>query len=219
MTASARTSAPDASGGEVARIGPNAAIQLIAALRHRGEDEALLRLFRNAGLERWLDHPPERMIDQAAAARLHVGLRRELPPAEAEAALAEAGRLTAAYLLAHRIPRPIRWIFKCLPARLSASLLSRSIRRHAWTFAGAGRFEGRVGRSAQFTLHDNPLCAGERSDAPVCVWHAQVFEKLFRALVSPRARARETSCLARGDAFCQFEVEWAPSKRATPRTR
>lgn len=198
------------------RIGPNAAIQLIAALRKRGEDEALERLFRDAHLESWLSHPPESMIDQTAAARLHIGLRRDLPPARAQAALAEAGRLTAAYLLANRIPRPAQWAFKLMPARLAASALLRSISRNAWTFAGTGRFEGRVGRSARFTVYDNPLCAGERASAPVCVWHAQVFEGLFRALVSPGARARETSCRAQGDAYCRFELEWRPSSRAAP---
>lgn len=197
-----------------ARIGPNAAIQLIAALRHRGEEETLDRLFRDAGVEGWLSHPPESMIDEAAAARLHVGLRRALPRARAEAVLGKAGRLTAAYLLAHRIPRPAQWAFKLMPARLAASVLSRAIAKNAWTFAGTGRFEGRVGRNAQFTVHDNPLCAGERADAPVCVWHAQVFEGLFAKLVSPRARAIETSCRACGDGFCRFELEWTPPRRA-----
>ena len=70
------------------RIGPNAAIQLVAALRHRGEEEALRRVFRSAGLEDWLSHPPEKMIDQRAAARLHIGLRSVLPPDRADAVLA-----------------------------------------------------------------------------------------------------------------------------------
>jgi len=196
------------------RIGPNAAIQLIAALRNRSEDEALDRLFRSAHLEGWLSHPPETMIDQTDAARLHMGLRRALPPARAQAALAEAGRLTAAYLLANRIPRPAQWVLKLIPARLAASVLLRAISHNAWTFAGTGRFEGRVGRGALFTVYENPLCAGEHAAAPVCIWHAQVFESLFRALVSPRARAIETSCRACGDGFCRFELEWTPSRRA-----
>jgi divinyl protochlorophyllide a 8-vinyl-reductase len=121
--------------------------------------------------------------------------------------------LTAAYLLANRIPRPAQWVLKLLPARLAALALTKAIAGNAWTFAGSGRFEGRVAEGAVFTVYDNPLCAGETASAPVCVWHTQVFETLFRALVSPRAAAVETSCRARGDGFCRFELQWTPARR------
>src|SRR5579875_1086131 len=70
---------------EPARIGPNAATQLIAALREAGETETLERLFGEAGRAAWLGDPPQRMIAADDAARLHVGLRRLLPEAGAEA--------------------------------------------------------------------------------------------------------------------------------------
>src|SRR5579875_3340062 len=159
---------------EPARIGPNAATQLIAALRQAGETETLERLFGEAGRAAWLRDPPQRMLAADDAARLHVGLRRLLPEARAEAALREAGRLTGLYLLAHRIPRPAQAALKLLPKRWAAWALTRAIAAHAWTFAGAGRFEADVGRAARIAIHDNPLCAGLRAAAPACVWHAAV---------------------------------------------
>lgn len=69
-----------------------------------------------------------------------------------------------------------------LPARLSAPLLMRAIKRHAWTFVGAGLFEPKG--AWEFEI--------DRSDAvdpvllPVSLfhWYAKVFERLYRSLVS-----------------------------------
>jgi divinyl protochlorophyllide a 8-vinyl-reductase len=197
------------------RIGPNAVIQLIAALKALGETEAMSRLFRETGSDAWLESPPEKMIPASEAARLHVGLRRCLPEPRAEAALALAGGLTADYLLANRIPRPAQAVFKILPARLSAWALMRLISAHAWTFAGSGVFSFAIDSGAEARIRENPLCSGLRTEAPACVWHAAVFEGLFRALVSPSTRAQETACRARGDDCCRFRLDWA-GRAATP---
>jgi divinyl protochlorophyllide a 8-vinyl-reductase len=117
--------------------------------------------------------------------------------------------LTADYLLANRIPRLAQVFFRLLPARLAAWALMRAISAHAWTFAGSGIFSFSVGSSAEARIRDNPLCSGLRAEAPACVWHAAVFEKLFRALVSPSTRVQEIDCCARGDACCRFRLDWA----------
>jgi divinyl protochlorophyllide a 8-vinyl-reductase len=191
------------------RIGPNAVVQLIAALEALGETEAMLRLFKEAGRDAWLDTPPHEMIASSEAARMHVGLRRVLPAPRAEAALAEAGRLTADYLLANRIPRPAQIVLRLLPAQLAAWSLMRAISAHAWTFAGSGIFSFSVGAGAEARIRDNPLCSGLRAEKPSCVWHAAVFERLFRVLVSPTSRVQEIDCCARGDACCRFQLDWA----------
>jgi divinyl protochlorophyllide a 8-vinyl-reductase len=200
------------------RIGPNAVIQLIAALKALGESKAMSVLFEATGREAWLETPPQEMIAASEAASLHVGLRRVLPAPRAEAALAAAGRLTADYLLANRIPRLAQFFFRLLPARLAAWALMRTISAHAWTFAGSGVFSfstGPVlrdvpakGSWAEARILENPLCSGLRADAPACAWHAAVFEGLFRTLVSPSSRAREIACRAQGDDCCRFRLDW-----------
>ncbi|WP_294533279.1 bacteriochlorophyll 4-vinyl reductase [uncultured Rhodoblastus sp.] len=206
------------------RIGPNAVVQLIVALKALGETEAMSRLFSESGRDAWLDAPPHEMIAASDAARLHVGLRRLLPAPRAEAALSEAGRLTADYLLANRIPPAAQTVLKLLPARLSAWVLMRAISAHAWTFAGSGVFSFSAspfstGSGAQASIRDNPLCSGLRAEAPACVWHAAVFERLFRALVSPSSRVEEIDCCARGDACCRFRLDWAGAKGVAPTPR
>jgi divinyl protochlorophyllide a 8-vinyl-reductase len=198
-----------AAGGGVppgARIGPNAIIQLAAALDAAGAGALCTAIFTALGMSAWLDEPPRDMVDERKVARLHQAVRRASP--DAEAIMRDAGRRTADYLLAHRIPRLVQIILKRLPPRLAAIVLVSAIRRNAWTFAGSGVFKARSGRPTVFEIADNPICAGETAPAPVCAWHAAVFERLFQVLVSPRARTRETRCEATGATVCRFETDW-----------
>ena len=115
--------------------------------------------------------------------------------------LREAGAGTAAYVMANRIPAPVRGLLRFLPPRPAANLLLAAIQRHAWTFAGSGACRvSRSGRTAVLEIEHNPLAT------PGCAWHAGVLETMFRRLVSPRATLRHTDCEARGGDCCRFEV-------------
>ncbi|UEM24179.1 bacteriochlorophyll 4-vinyl reductase (plasmid) [Skermanella mucosa] len=195
--------------GQAATIGPNAVIQLVPALTRKGFDGMAPQVFAGAGVTGWLADPPAAMVDERLAAGLHRALRAGLPPGQASLVLAEAGRLTADYLLAARIPGPAQAILKLLPASLSASLLVGAIRAHAWTFAGSGRFSARGGPPLLLEIRNNPLCAGEHAPAPVCSWHAAVFRRLFEVLVSHDVRVDETGCEACGDPACRFSIDWS----------
>ncbi len=204
---------PDGAGPlERGRIGPNALLQLAPVCDAVLGRAARERLFAGAGVP----HLPSGagMIDEGEAARVHQALRREFP-VEAPAILAAAGRGTGAYILAHRIPKPAQAVLRLLPAGLAAPVLAKAIGAHAWTFAGSGEFRQAGRRPLVFEIADNPVVRGEAAEGPVCVWHAAVFETLFRALVSRRARAVETACCAAGAPACRFEIRW---DRARPRT-
>ena len=149
------------------------------------------------------------MVDERQVAALHRTLRAELPAEQASLVLAEAGRLTADYLLAARIPALAQAILKLLPASLSASLLVGAIKTHAWTFAGSGRFSARSGNPLILEITNNPLCTGEHAAAPICSWHAAVFRRLFEVLVSRDVRVDEIDCEARGDGACRFSIGWS----------
>jgi len=187
------------------RVGPNAALQTFAALRARGEGSARAVAAR-AGLSAWLDTPPQEMIPQADAARLHEAVRAELPPSQADAVLADAGRRTADYLLANRIPGFAQILLRALPASLAARGLTKAIAANAWTFAGSGRFEAKPG--PVYEIYDNPFCAGASKGRKLCVWHAAVFERLFQALVSRQTAVEETACCAEGSPCCRFRLNW-----------
>jgi divinyl protochlorophyllide a 8-vinyl-reductase len=188
-------------------IGPNAVIQLGEALRAMLGEQRAAGLYRDAGCASWFATPPDAMVDERRTAALHQALRRDLPE-DAARILAEAGRRTGDYILAHRIPQPAQWLLRHLPAGLAGPLLLDAITRHAWTFAGTGRFSARRGRPCLVEIEGNPLVAGERAAAPVCVWHEAVFRRLFQELVHPYASVREIACGATGGSACRFEIAW-----------
>lgn len=185
------------------RIGPNAVLQLVPVLDRAAGRDLRIRLMREAGLGDLPDG--SEMLDEVAVARLHQAMRTDLP-AIAPGLARVAGRRTGDYILVHRIPRGARTLLRLLPARLAAPLLSRAIAAHAWTFAGSGRFRVAASHPLAFEIADNPLVRGERSDHPVCDWHAAVFERLFTRLVDPGLRCREIACCAAGAPACRFEL-------------
>lgn len=167
-----------------ARIGPNAILQLIPVL-----DRLAGRALRDRLLV-GIDLPPEDagMWPEAACRAAHLAVYRAMPD-RAEAILAAAGRGTADYILAHRIPKPAQVLIRALPAPLGARLLTAAISRHAWTFAGSGRFRVISHRPLTVDIADNPLAPG--AGRP-CHWHAAVFARLYQALVWPMARVQAT---------------------------
>ena len=190
----------------VAVVGPNAVTQLVRALRVATDPADVQRILVTADVVEWADHPPEHMVDERPVAALHRATREILDKDSSRAVLTEAGLRTGDYILANRIPAPARAVLKVLPAWVSSRLLARAIAAHAWTFIGSGRFVCSRADGLTFEIWSNPFCAGETSAAPLCVWHAAVFQRLFQALVSPGATAVETHCVARGDSCCRFAL-------------
>ncbi|MEL7346193.1 MAG: bacteriochlorophyll 4-vinyl reductase [Pseudomonadota bacterium] len=179
-------------------VGPNTITQTAAALAARGGYALVAQTFAAAGVSPYIDQPPTAMVPEGDAARLHGYIHRHLP--NGAAILHEAGRLTADYLLANRIPRPAQWVLQIAPAPLSAWMLATAIRRHAWTFAGSGRFEARGVWPLEVSITANAL------SVPECPWHQGVFEGLFRRLVSRRTRVTCLSCCATGAPACTFAI-------------
>jgi divinyl protochlorophyllide a 8-vinyl-reductase len=188
------------SGPERGRIGPNAVLQLKPVLDRAGGEALSARLCAEAGLGEV--RGDQGLIDEVPVARLHALVRAQLP--EPDPILRAAGLATGDYILANRIPGPVRTLLKWLPAPLAARLLSQAIAKHAWTFAGTGSFS--VVDPWTFELQDNPLIRGEVADRPLCVWHAGVFERLYQTLVDRRLTCRETACAAMGAPACRFEL-------------
>jgi divinyl protochlorophyllide a 8-vinyl-reductase len=195
------------SGGRAdGRVGPNAAIQLLRVLPMVADPDTVRRILLTAGVPEWAVHAPVDMVDERSVAALHRVTRTILDKEDGLFVLAEAGALTGDYILANRIPGWARAALKALPARICSRLLARAITAHAWTFVGSGRFVCSPTDGLSFEIWSNPLCLGECSDAPICVWHAAVFQRLYQALASRTARVVETHCSARGDACCRFVV-------------
>ncbi len=161
-------------------IGPNAALQLAAAMTALQGGTDTDRLFDAAGLSCWLSAPPGDMVPVCDVERLYAVLYRDWPKIGG-AVCADAGRRTADYVIANRIPAVVRSLLRMLPVDLSAPLLARAVVRNAWTFAGEGALRVLPGRPMKFLLQGQALAIAG------CPWHRAVFRQLFRVLVSPRA--------------------------------
>jgi len=181
------------------RIGPNAALQLGAALADWRGEAVARAVFARVGLIDWLDDPPGALVPAAPVERLYAGLYADFPQ-EAPRLAAEAGRRTADYVIANRIPAPVRGLLKALPPVLAAPLLTRAIEKNAWTFVGGGTLTVVSRAPVTFALTDHPLAL------PGVPWHAAVFARLFQVLVSRRGRA----CVIedRGPAGAVIAVSW-----------
>lgn len=198
----------DHAGGAVARIGPNAIIRMIEALRADVGATEAARLFGAAGLAHHLAHAPEHMVDERDVVAIHTIVRAELGVARARAVARVAGILTADYLLANRIPKPIQPILEALPAGISARILLAAIGKHSWTFAGSGAFSAVPGHPVRFRIAGCPVCRGAQSPVPLCDYYGATFERLFRTLVHRDSEVLETACEAAGAPACTFEIRW-----------
>jgi len=191
------------------RIGPNGITRLAEALRAVEGENMVRRIFTGVGLAAHLDTPPDTMVDERDAERLHAAVRSTLGETRARTIGWIAGQRTADYLIRARIPGPVQGLMKATPARLASRLLTRAMDSHAWTFAGSGRFHAAHGRATVLSIENCPMCRGHRAAEPLCDFYAGAFERLYARLVHPAARVKETECQARGDPACRFTVDWS----------
>jgi len=189
-----------------ARIGPNAILRAIEALRAGPDAAATPRIFAQAGLSHYLETPPTEMVDEREVTALHQALRDILGIKQARQIGADAGRRTGDYLLANRIPRPVQRLLKLLPRALAARVLLKAIEKNSWTFAGGARFSTQSGPPTRFILDGSRVCRDTRSPLPLCDFYGATFERLFRELVDPEVRVVEVQCQAMGNPTCVFEV-------------
>jgi divinyl protochlorophyllide a 8-vinyl-reductase len=189
--------------GTGARIGPNSVLQLVPLLDDRLGTGPREMLLAQSGMK---DLPgDEGLMAEEPAARLHQALRAQYPELATDLTW-RAGLRTADYIISHRIPPVVIHLLQHSPPWLSAPLLARTIEKHAWTFAGSGRFRIASKRPLVFELHNNPVVRGETSAEPLCHWHAAVFQRLFASLVDSKMTCIETACCAAGSDCCRFEI-------------
>ncbi|EED32361.1 bacteriochlorophyll 4-vinyl reductase [gamma proteobacterium NOR5-3] len=187
----------------IARIGPNSVLQLVPLMDDVLGKEERDRLMQLSGMN---ELPADQgMMAETPAAALHQALRAN-HPVLAPALSNRAGERTADYIIKHRIPTAALRVMRHLPPWLSAPLLASVIEKHAWTFAGSGRFKVLSKSPLVFALYDNPVVRGEHSPEPICDWHSAVFQRLFSVIVDPNLRCVETHCCASGDDSCIFEI-------------
>jgi divinyl protochlorophyllide a 8-vinyl-reductase len=186
-----------------AKIGPNAIIQPVAALRERyGEPEANAILERG-GQAHLCTQLPEHMVEEGEFHTLARALLAELGPEPTHSLLYEAGERTASYLLQHRIPRPFQALVKRLPRSPGLRLLMWGIGQHAWTFVGSGQFRFVVQKTP--TIH---LKVSYPSVPVVASFYGGTFTHLIQVLIDPQATVQMSASDAAGTLDCRYKLVW-----------
>ena len=211
LSATSADAHPDAlaqAAGHAGRIGPNAILQVFIALEVSGGKATVERIARHAGLTHHLASPPTAMVDERDVVALHRAVGAQLHPSEADTVMRTAGDMTARYILANRIPVPVRFALKHLPAVIACRLLLRAIARHAWTFAGSGAFAFTTGRPAILSLTDCPACMQVYDADEPCTYYSATLEGLFAALVHPNARIANLPAVNSDGRVRSFRLDW-----------
>jgi divinyl protochlorophyllide a 8-vinyl-reductase len=186
-----------------ARIGPNAVIQTLRALADLegpGHRDAIVRQLSIEPMQL------AGMVPESLFIALIRAVREQLPASRSDAVLRLAGSYTARYVAAHRIPKLFRGLLARLPTRLGIPLLLAAFRRHAWTFAGSGRFGVEGGYPGTLVLQHCPTCRHGRRHGPAGAYYEAAFEGLLH-IVDPGIRVREVRCRSVGDPSCQFAID------------
>lgn len=160
-------------------IGPNAVLKTVEVMEERLGHAETAAILADAQITRLPSG--EHMIPEIEALRLHRWLALR-DPMGALVIAEEAGARTADYIIAHRIPRAACWLLRRLPARLAAPLLMAAIRKHAWTFVGAGVFAAQGGW--HFTIDRTAANDPVLPPPSLFHWYAAVFTRLYRTLVA-----------------------------------
>ncbi len=190
------------------RIGPNAIIRTVEALRDTLGDARTAALLGAAGLAGYDRELPHEMVAEHEVTALFGTLYRELGNRRAREIAQLSGERTGDYLLANRIPRAAQTALKFVPATLASRGLLAAIRGHTWTFAGSSTVVLTDGRPALVSFADCPLCRGLKAENSICDYYSATFERLYRVLVHPDAKASEVSCQAGGAPVCTIEIRY-----------
>lgn len=186
-----------------ARIGPNAIIQTVAALKEQYGATRAAELLQQGGQGHLVDYLPTTMVEEREFRELVLLLTTQLGIPATSDMLYRSGQQTAHYLLQHRIPRPFQRLLKVLPKRPALRLLLFAISKHAWTFAGSGTFTYTLGKTPQLTI-----ASGIASGGAVCGFYRGTFETLVQTLVAPPAQVEPTACQRDGDNRCIYAIRF-----------
>lgn len=168
-----------------ALIGPNAVLKAVEVMKERLGPSETAAILADAQIDRLPSGA--HMIPEIEALRLHRWLALH-DPLGAFVIAEEAGARTADYIIAHRIPRAAGWLLRRLPPGLAAPLLMAAIRKHAWTFVGAGAFKPEG--AWRFTIDRTGADDSLPVPGSLFHWYAAVFTRLYRQLVAADCRCR-----------------------------
>lgn len=184
-----------------ARIGPNAIIQTVAALRDHYGIAPANALLAQSGQSHLIEQLPTEMVPESEFHVLVQALASQIGAEQVVRILDDAGQRTADYLLTHRIPRFFQRLVRVLPRRIGLWLLLKAISQHAWTFVGSGQF--------RFAVTHHPtlqLKVTYPSVSPVASFYGGTFTHLIHTLIDQRATVQTSTSQDTGGILCLYTL-------------
>ncbi|MGB9751428.1 bacteriochlorophyll 4-vinyl reductase [Roseiflexus castenholzii] len=188
------------------KIGPNAIIQTVAALRDRLGDEAARATLVRGGAGDLPDHLPHELIDEREFHALVELLLEQIGEEQTNQVMARSGQLTSEYVFANRIPAFARLLLRLLPPSWGLRLLLPAMQRHTWTFAGSGVFAYDLTPTPSISITNGALFDTPAMAAAMCAYYRGAFEQMFQKLICSRATLHDLECQARGDRCCRYAI-------------
>jgi len=185
------------------RIGPNALIQTINALREFYIESQIASMLRQSNQDYLLHQSPQEMIEEGEFDRLALNLCDHIGVMPTRKVLQRSGELTADYLLAHRIPKPFQELLKVLPRQLALRLLFMSMSQNAWTFIGSGEFTYDMSGHMPVVKITSDFASMEAA----CGFFGGTFEHLIRKLIDTRVSVRYI--LELDQKYCQYVIHYS----------
>ncbi|NJN66889.1 MAG: bacteriochlorophyll 4-vinyl reductase [Chloroflexaceae bacterium] len=168
-----------------ARIGPNALIQTVEALKETYGLARTTDLLCEGGFPSLVDFMPAEMVDEQEFLMLIHALTTQLGSEPTRAILRRSGQRTGDYVLRYRIPslfqQLVRW--RRLPRHWSLWLLLLAIRQSAWTFVGSGVFRFSLGKEKEARILIVNRAPNPAIPPEVCSFYGGTFERLVQALI------------------------------------
>lgn len=176
-----------------ARIGPNALIQTVEALKETYGLARTTDLLHEGGYPHLIDYMPAEMVDEQEFLMLIQALTTQLGSEQAASILKRSGQRTGDYVLRYRIPplfqRLVRW--RGLPRGWGLWLLLAAIRQSAWTFVGSGEFRFSTAKESRILIvNRSPTVA---IPPEVCHFYGGTFERLVQVLIDARRQVHRLS--------------------------
>lgn len=199
-----------------ARIGPNALIQTVEALKETYGLARTTDLLHEGGYPHLVDYMPAEMVDEQEFLMLIQALTTQLGSEQAASILKRSGQRTGDYVLRYRIPplfqRLVRW--RGLPRGWGLWLLLVAIRQSAWTFVGSGEFRFSTGKELRILIiNRSPTVA---IPPEVCHFYGGTFERLVQVLIDARMQVQNMKPLRLNE---QNQPEEREQEQATSKSQ
>lgn len=191
-----------------AKIGPNAMIQTVEALKETYDSPKTTEILHAGGHAHLIDQLPSSMVSETMFIDLIQALVGQIGAEQTRQVLHRSGQRTGDYVLQYRIPRLFQRLLtsNILPRPARQYLLLAAISKSAWTFVGSGTFRFVGGKEPAIIISNQVPDPDPPLPPEICSFYQGTFEKLLQVLVDARATVRQRPSEPGSTVRCAYSI-------------